>query len=236
MQRACVFAFGKTGSGKTYFLRRLVQRTPRLLVVDVTNDYADLPACQTVTAGSALAAAFKRAGTGPCRVRYAADLQLAGLRSYQRFAAGARANGEVPVGIRRMGPIAASIAFAAGDVVLLLDELGWWCRPSATPEPLAQVATMGRHQRVSLLGGAQRPALVSRLVTSQRDVSVFFRLTEPLDLDYAREQLGEAAERLPTLGVGQGLAAGDMEVLQLLGASPRQNRIEIPPPPRFAAP
>lgn len=226
MQRACVFAFGKTGSGKTYFLRGLVARAPRLLVVDVTGDYAALEGCRTLTAAGDVAAAFRVAGSGPCRIRYAANLNMAGLRSYLR---GAERVSDIPVGIARMGPAAAAVAFAAGDVVLVLDELSFWCRPSATPEPLALVATMGRHRGVSFLGGAQRPALVSRLITSQRDVAVFFKLTEPLDLDYAREQLGDAARRLPALEVGHAIAAGDMNVLAILGASPRQKWIENTP-------
>jgi DNA helicase HerA-like ATPase len=225
MRRACVFAFGKTGSGKTYFLRNLVRRAPRLLVVDVTGDYAELH-CRTVTAAGDVAAAFRAAGAGPCRIRYAADLHLAGLRSYLRAADRAS---DIPAGIARMGPAAAAVAFATGDVVLVLDELSFWCRPGITPEPLALVATMGRHRGVSLLGGAQRPALVSRLVTSQRDVAVFFRLTEPIDLDYAREQLGDAARRIPQLAVGQGLAAGDMSVLEILGAPTQVKSIETSP-------
>jgi DNA helicase HerA-like ATPase len=127
-----------------------------------------------------------------------------------------------------MGPAAAAIAFAAGDVVLVLDELSWWCRPSATPEPLALVATMGRHRSVSFLGGAQRPALVSRLVTSQADLAVFFKLTEPLDLDYARERLGDAARQLPGLAVGHALAAGEMSALRILGARARQKGVKTP--------
>lgn len=213
-RRACIFAFGATGSGKTFFLRGLVRRVPRLLVVDVTGDYAALEGCRTMTQAADIAAAFRAAGAGSCRVRYAADLERAALRSYVR---GQGRGDELPGTIARMGPAAAAIAFAARDVVLVLDELALWCTPNSTPEPLKLVATMGRHRGVSLLAGAQRPALVSRHVTAQRDLMIFFRLEEPLDLDYAKRRLGAAAAELQTLRVGHAIAAGDPACLAILG-------------------
>jgi hypothetical protein len=228
-RRACIFAFGATGSGKTFFLRGLLGRVPRLLVVDVTGDYAELERCRTFTRAADVAAAFRVAAGGPCRVRFAADLDRAAFRSYTR---GQGRGDELPGAIARMGPAAAAIAFAARDLVLVLDELALWCTPSSTPEPLKLVATMGRHRGVSILAGAQRPALVSRHVTAQRDLVVYFRLEEPIDLDYAKRRLGVAAEGLAHLRVGHAIAAGDPACLEILGV--RRLPVNVREIPRVA--
>lgn len=213
-QRVCVFAIGKTGSGKTYFLRGLVQRCPRLLVVDVTGDYAELPNVTNCRRLADVAARFRAAGpAGGCRIRLEADLDRAAIRALLQDG-GAE---ELPAGVAKLGPGAAAIAFAAGDVVLVLDELSLFCKAGYVPRPIGLVMTVGRHRSVSLLAGTQRPALVSRTVTAMADYTAFFHLEDPRDIQWASNQLGlERARSLLRLKVGQHVGAGDQKAIAFL--------------------
>lgn len=193
------------GSGKTYLTRQLVARAPRLLVLDETGDYAggDLV---TFTDPPELA----RAMVAPAwRYRLAADLSDAGRRAYLE--------GEIPDEIAQLGGIAAWLAWAASDCVLVLDELADYCSPDYTPANIKLLASKGRHRRVSLLGTSRRPAEISRHVSAMADLVFAFHTEEQRDLDYLRSRFGARVAELPRLAIGHCLAAGDPAALALLG-------------------
>ena len=193
-----ILVYGQRGAGKTWWLRRHLRRTRRLLVVDVTDDYRGL-GLDTLdswrTAGAAMAG---RAW----RLRLVGDLRHAGREAFAQ-------NAE-PEGLARLGPGAAWLAWAARDCVLVLDELAYWCTPDFTPGPLRLIASYGRHRGVSLLGTSRRPAEISRHLSAMADVIVAYRTTEPRDVAYLRTVMGSDANRLPTLARYQPLVFGEL--------------------------
>lgn len=132
---------GMTGSGKgVSILRRLAELQPaRLLVWDPRDEY-DKHA-RKVTSLADLVAAVRKAGAGGFRLRFvpggAMDLKAA-------FA------------------VVCRVAFAAGKLVFLAEELSDVTMPSWAPPAWKQIITQGRHQALIVMGCAQRPALVDK--------------------------------------------------------------------------
>jgi hypothetical protein len=58
--------------------------------------------------------------------------------------------------------IVCKIAFACGSLVLLAEELSDVTTPSYAPPAWRQITTQGRHKGLTVLGAAQRPALIDK--------------------------------------------------------------------------
>jgi hypothetical protein len=132
---------GASGSGKGVSLdRRLRELQPRrLLIWDPRGEYAKhAPA---YTDPRALLQAFRAAGAGPIRARFVPG---PGAKLADAFA------------------VVASLAFAAGELVFLAEELSDVTTPSYAPAAWRQVITQGRHRGLHVLGAAQRPALIDK--------------------------------------------------------------------------
>lgn len=205
--------YGMKGAGKTTLLRRWTAHAERLLVVDVTDDYA----ADDLEPVTSLRAAAQQMAARSWRLRLTADLTDAARESYLED--------QEPGRLARLGPGAAWLAWAARSCVLVLDELAYWCNPSYTPGPIKLLASYGRHRGVSLLGTSRRPSEIGRNVSAMADVIVCYRTTEPRDLVYLRELFGPEVRRLPELRKFHGLLAGEPAALQLIGAPSIDTRL-----------
>jgi hypothetical protein len=132
---------GASGSGKGVSInRRLKELAPvRLLIWDPRDEYGKhAPAAPSL---AHLVGAFKHAKGGPVRLRYVpgpnADLKDA-------FA------------------FVCKLAFTAGNLVFLAEELSDVTTASHAPPAWRQVITQGRHQGLHVIGAAQRPALIDK--------------------------------------------------------------------------
>lgn len=140
--RARIEAYiGASSSGKGVSIkRRLRELKPRrMLIWDPRAEYGEFaPAYGSLPE---LVNAFKRAGGGPVRARY------------------------VPGPSMDLGDAFAMVcrlAFQAGDLLLLAEELSDVTRPSWAPPAWRQCLTQGRHQGLHIIGAAQRPALIDK--------------------------------------------------------------------------
>jgi hypothetical protein len=132
---------GASGSGKGVSInRRLAELKPRrLLIWDPRNEYAKhAPA---FTSLRALVAAFAKAGAGPIKAR---------------FVAGDTMKLEEAFGI------VCRLAFEAGNLVFLAEELSDVTSASQAPPSWRKVITQGRHQALHVMAAAQRPALIDK--------------------------------------------------------------------------
>lgn len=101
----------------------------------------------------------------------------------------------------------ATIAYAAGDVDLAVDEIGFLCKNGSIlpdckgDEPmLYKVVFFGRHRNVRLIATTQSPPNMALAYRSMSDEFRIFQTTEPAHLKYLSERIGErAASLLPTL-------------------------------------
>ena len=132
---------GASGSGKGVSINRaLAELKPsRLLIWDPRNEYGKhAPAFTTLPA---LVAAFKRAGKGAIKARYVPG---SALKLADAFA------------------LVCALAFAAGALVFLAEELSDTTTASHAPAAWRRVITQGRHVGLHVIGAAQRPALIDK--------------------------------------------------------------------------
>ncbi|MCV2361650.1 hypothetical protein LNV08_22015 [Paucibacter sp. TC2R-5] len=171
--RAKIEAYiGASSSGKGVSIkRRLDELKPRrLLIWDPRNEYGKSgPGYDSLPA---LIGAFKHAKGGPVRARYVpgANMDLG-----EAFG------------------IVCKLAFQAGDLVFLAEELSDVTKPSWAPPAWRQCLTQGRHQALHIIGAAQRPTLIDKTFLAN------CTLVRCLTLGYAEDRKTMARE----LDVGQ---------------------------------
>jgi len=95
------------------------------------------------------------------------------------------------------------LAMALKDCVLAVDEMGLFVPPGpagALPPRITSVAVSGTHDRVYLMGTAQRPSLVHGTIRANASRMLWYRLSERNDLEAARQYLpDDLAARVPSL-------------------------------------
>jgi len=131
---------GATGSGKGVSLKRRLKalKGGRLLIWDPRNEYGEFaPAVDSLRA---LVQAFHQRA-GPVKARYVAN-------DHQPLA--------------EQFDFVCRLAFAAGNLVFLAEELTDVTKPSWAPPSWRKIITQGRHQGLVVLGAAQRPALIDK--------------------------------------------------------------------------
>ena len=131
---------GATGSGKGVSIRATLRelKPRRLLVWDPLGEYGEFV---TATVGSLEAVATMAKG-GAFQVAYWPGEDESKYR--ERFALFCR------------------IAFAAGDLVMLIEELSEVTSPSYAPPSWRKCTKQGRHRGLIIMAGTQRPADIDK--------------------------------------------------------------------------
>lgn len=101
---------------------------------------------------------------------------------------------------------AARLVYLCGDCLFVIEEIDQVCSAGYESQMLHSIINYGRHRQVSVVYLSRRFATVSRSLTANTQELVFFKVTEPIDLDGISERCGkEVAERV------QGLRALQIE-------------------------
>lgn len=132
---------GASGSGKGVSITAALKdlKPPRLLIWDPRAEYDKHG--QAYDSLAALVASFQRAKGGPLRARYVPG---AGVNLSEAFG------------------VVCNLAFEAGDLLLLAEELSDTTTASHAPAAWRRVITQGRHRGLRVIGAAQRPALIDK--------------------------------------------------------------------------
>jgi DNA helicase HerA-like ATPase len=67
---------------------------------------------------------------------------------------------------------------------LVIEELSYYCSSARIPKSLLKIILWGRHRKINFMGIAQRPAIISKTITSQATHIYVFNQSEPRDIDY----------------------------------------------------
>lgn len=132
---------GASGSGKGVSINRLLdaEKPARLIIWDPRDEYGKrAPRYDQM---SYLIGAVRHAKGGPVRAR---------------FVPGGTAD------LKETFGMLCRVAFVAGNLTFLAEELSDVTQPSWAPPAWKQVITQGRHQGLHVIGAAQRPALVDK--------------------------------------------------------------------------
>lgn len=167
-----IFVSGQRGSGKSYWVKDHLRGLTRYLLYDTMGEYG--PAA------------------GPCFVEI--DELIDYLVPYENGGGFFEAV---------FAPIEDSdfetfceVGLALGNVCVIIEEVDQFATPYYTPLAFQKMIKRGRHRGVNVLGVSQRPASVSRLLTSQTTRFIVFRMFEPKDITYYKSIIGPVADRL----------------------------------------
>ena len=106
------------------------------------------------------------------------------------------------------------------DYTLVVEELSLFCSAQSTNEDLRQIVQIvGSKQGINFIWNAQRPANISRDISSQSHVVLSFRVLEAADSNYFSKKWRsrEGEEELARLGVGDyRIVRGDKETFETI--------------------
>ncbi len=143
-QAAIVAAIGASGSGKSLWIKTQLRRNRklrRLIIWDPQSEYAEFG--MVCASRTALADVLIAAGArGEARVVYQPK---GGLSAY------------VP-----QFDWLCQTAYAWGNCTLVADELGDVTKPGWAPDGWSMVIRKGRHAGLTVIGAAQRPAIIDK--------------------------------------------------------------------------
>lgn len=127
---------GASGTGKSHYVKGAIAKDRRLLVWDIEDEYPDLPALSL----SQLPQAF--AGRKPCRAKFICSADgSTRAREFDLFC---------------------RIAFAAGNLRLVAEELRFVTTASRAPDGWAAITLRGRKRGIRTIGTSQRPAQIDK--------------------------------------------------------------------------
>lgn len=171
---------GKSGSGKTTLMRHQAAGARRLLIHDPNGE----------------------AGWGACGVAIADRAQLAQAMAGRawvvvwRGAMVARGEADAVAAFEW----ANRCALAAGDVLVIWDEVDRFVQPGRLPPAAYEMVNAGRHRGVRIYAASRRVRRVSRDLSANAGRIMVARMTEPGDLSWIRATMGaSAAEQAPRL-------------------------------------
>jgi hypothetical protein len=177
---------GKSGSGKSFLARHQVGSAARVLICDPNGEPAWAEGAAVVHDRGELVQAMR----GP---RW-------------RIAWRGMIGGRGAEGVTEEWEWANRCALAAGDCLVVWDEVDMCVPTGRLPQHGYRIVNAGRHVGVRCFACARRPYRLPRDLSANAGRIVAFRMTEPRDLRYLAEVMGEgAAGQLPGLGEYQAM-------------------------------
>lgn len=172
---------GKSGSGKSYLARYQAARARRLLIHDPNGEDAWSEGAAVVHDRGQLAEAMKARAWRIC----------------WRGSVAARGEAEM----REAFEWANRCALAAGDCLVIWDEVDRFTDAGRLPPYAYQMVNAGRHRGVKIFACSRRVRRVSRDLSANAGRVMLFRMTEPGDLKWISDTMGaDAAAKAPKLG------------------------------------
>lgn len=160
MEKAKITAiFGRTGSGKTYLVKRILDRRKKenLIIWDFIGEYKDGLIFQ--------------------------DLRT--LIKYLKHKISKKEQIKAIVRIPKKDfDKLCMIVLKTRKVIFLIEELGSVTSANFCPEYLEELVRYGRHRDIELIATSKRPAECSRFYTSQATDLILFKIQEPIDISY----------------------------------------------------
>lgn len=167
---------GKRGSGKSVLTKYLIRNDRRLVVYDIMSEYVEGVVFDVHTT-----AEYNKARL---------DVREFWRHVYRRsFRIIYR-----PLSVKFEILWLATAVFALGDLTFVIEEIDAVCTPFDIPEPMQAIIQRGRHKNIELIGVTPAPFGIHRDLTRQAKDIFIFRTSEPRDIQYLRQLLGDRIE------------------------------------------
>lgn len=167
---------GKSGSGKSYLARYQAQGARRLLIHDPNGEDAWQDGAIVVHDRAGLVAAMRGRSWRIC----------------WRGAVAARGDADM----RDAFEWANRCALAAGDALVIWDEVDRFTDAGRLPPAAYAMVNAGRHRGLRVFACSRRIRRISRDLSANAGRIMLFRMTEPGDLRWVRDTMGDEAARL----------------------------------------
>jgi energy-coupling factor transporter ATP-binding protein EcfA2 len=178
MKNEIIIILGRKGSGKTHLARQMAALAGRLIVFDPQRQFT----AEGVVINDALSLAeyLSLIQSNNFRVIYQPEMTV---------------RGDVDLLLREFNFVCRCVG-RLRDVLFVIDEIDRCVGREYIFKNLVQT---GRHNQISIVATTIRYTDATRDMTAQADTIISFQCTEPGDVRYFRDRLGDMAERLPSL-------------------------------------
>lgn len=174
--------YGKSGSGKSYYLKSIIKDMDRVVVFDPEEEYGELPGFTEVDRLSDLLELLRDCWDTSFRVAYVPSA------------------GREPEDLHKVSQIIERIgeAYKCGKLdktmAFAVDELNLSFSLTVNTDKLdgfARLCSRGRKRGIHLIGSTQRPAEVSTRFRGNLDRIAVFQLAQKIDVDAAAKAVGD---------------------------------------------
>ncbi len=197
---------GASGSGKGVSIgQRLRELQPaRLIIWDPRNEYSKQ--ARPVSNLAHLVRDVRQAGAGGFRLRFVpgAAMDLADCFG-----------------------IVCKLAFAAGNLVFVAEELSDVTTASHSPPAWRRINTQGRHAGLHVLGAAQRPALIDKTFLANCTLVRCFQLNFENDIEAMAKQMRVPADLVASLVTADTDTGATIMALEYVGRTRELSAVQI---------
>lgn len=182
MQREIILVLGKSGSGKTVWVRNEIQSKRRLFVFDIKRQFSDAGVC--IYDMPSLAEYLYSNHRGRFRIIYQPEIVF---------------DDRVDIAKEQFKDVCRGL-HNVSDFYFVVDEVDRVLPESKNDRVFwDNFVNRGRHESVSIMTTTIRYTDVTRGMTSNYDRLILFRTQEPNDIRYFQTHLGDRAKDLPSL-------------------------------------
>lgn len=93
------------------------------------------------------------------------------------------------------------LVYECGNMVFIVEEIDRFSDSTHLPLEFANIVQRGRHRDITLIAISQRPYRVNRTLSSQVKELYTFQQSEPRDIDFISEFIGQDLDRVRTLPI-----------------------------------
>lgn len=172
-QRTITTILGKTGQGKTLWTKSQLKQLQRKIIIDSQDEYEAQESFEDIfTFGDRLIDSLLG---GPLDLNY----KIQNFDDFDKIC---------------------NLVKYCKNITLIIEEASIFLNSNSLPRDLENMILFGRRKEQSIFAISQRPALISRTLTSQTNRFILFNMTEPRDLEYLKSIIGsEIADEIRTL-------------------------------------
>lgn len=166
---------GKSGSGKSTLARSQLAKAPRVLIFDPNGEPDHAKGAIVTDSQAELVELVGRKG----KVRICwRGVMLGGVDAFEW---------------------ANRCAWAGEGFHVFWDEVDRFSTPHRLPPIASNLVNAGRHRGLHIFAASRRPHAMNRTLSALATRMAIFRTTEPRDIRYFSEYIGDQAKLLPTL-------------------------------------
>lgn len=189
MRHAVIGIVGQTEYGKTYLTRKIVRRVDRLIIIDPKAEF---------NKGVFVKDDMPDVVDAMSNKKFRIAAQFDSIDEYELLF----------IALKEFS-----------NYTLVIDETSLFCSAYICNEDIRQIVQIiGSKQSINIVWNAQRPANISRDISSQSHVVISFRVLESADSKYfaAHWRSGKGENELANLQVGEfRIVRGDKETLKI---------------------